>query len=1263
METEHVNDVIDMETSSSFRADELDSTELPFSLAPVGAMGTLQICPPGSRAICPKPRRPPMPSAKDYATSLLVPQGPFPAPFWTVSSVERLIDDLIVPSSHTTRVEIDDVFDVIREVPDDSNTLNAKTSTSMTRRPGSKKDNVLGATTGIPFLPGGLDSSDITLSRPTTISGCDPCFAYLDDDNDIEGDFDWLKSAVDITQGDAQKGPLIFNTRDGRTISGDAHAPPVIGNPEGLLTQHANMDANRQQKLQADAAARKEHELERQRRANAVVSMNSLFGADDTSAADFLNFPSEHTFVQENVAASVEVVDEILPGDKTPALEVKEPLATETWAFAEPLKSSSDINFADVIPKMAIDYQFELDPFQKQAIIHLEKGESVFVAAHTSAGKTVVAEYAIALSIKHLTKAVYTSPIKTLSNQKFREFKKTFGDVGLITGDVQINPEASCLIVTTEILRSMLYKGADVIRDIEWCIFDEVHYLNDPERGVVWEEVIIMLPAHVNVILLSATVPNPLEFADWVGRTKRKPIFVISTTQRPVPLQHYLWCNNTMFNILDANSKFIQDGFKRAHASLAQKQKSAIQVKQQQKSRQVGSSTGSWVALLQQLREANLLPVVVFSFSKKGCETAADGLRSQDLTSNVEKSEIHVLCESSLKRLPACDRELPQILRVKEMLRRGIGIHHSGLLPVVKELVEMAFSRGLVKILFATETFAMGVNMPTKTVVFNGLRKHDGTEFRDLLPGEYTQMSGRAGRRGLDVFGNVIINCGDGKIPDQTLVHNLLLGRPTALQSKFRLTYSMILNLLRVEELRVEDMIKRSFCEFNTQKSEPQNRAFITKGEESLKNLPKIDCMYRKPELIEEYFDLHEKRHERKAEIMSWIMKSPSCDRYISEGRTLVVTKYNLYKVRGVVLFTNRTGPDYRKVIALLICPLGWTPPSSVQRSCQNRMSRCGTSLTAISYLITEIKDHNVDAICETIVVSGKEIIVEERDKAVEDALRNLTAASMNELHPIRDMNIHDPDLFVAVKSLENEPELDSILCHSCPMKDQHFSQTQRAHEIERHLKELRFRISDSNIMLISDMRQRMEVLTQINYVAPDRSLLIKGRVACEINTCDCLIVTELIFENVFAEIDPAEAAALLSSLIFQGKTDDQPRVIDRLDQLRAKLLVIATSLGNLQLTCGVDVTAQSYIAQNCNFGLLEVVYEWAKGTSFAKICEMTLVEEGLIVRCIVRLAEVCRDVRNAARVIGDAKLFQLMDAAAAAIKRDIVFAASLYVS
>ncbi|CAF3357942.1 unnamed protein product [Rotaria sp. Silwood1] len=231
------------------------------------------------------------------------------------------------------------------------------------------------------------------------------------------------------------------------------------------------------------------------------------------------------------------------------------------------------------VPHMAIQYPFELDTFQKQAILRLENNESVFVAAHTSAGKTVVAEYAIALAQNHSTKAFYTSPIKALSNQKYCDFKKRFNDVGLLTGDVQINHEASCLIMTTEILRSMLYNRSNTLKSLEWVIMDEIHYLNDTERGFVWEEVLIMLPDHVGLIMLSATVSNAREFAEWVGRMKRRNVYVISTFKRPVPLEHFLYTGNStstnkeLFMIIDAEQKFLERNHAQAVAAKAARQK------------------------------------------------------------------------------------------------------------------------------------------------------------------------------------------------------------------------------------------------------------------------------------------------------------------------------------------------------------------------------------------------------------------------------------------------------------------------------------------------------------------------------------------------------------------------------------------------------------------------------------------------------------------------------------------------------------------
>jgi antiviral helicase SKI2 len=589
-------------------------------------------------------------------------------------------------------------------------------------------------------------------------------------------------------------------------------------------------------------------------------------------------------------------IDDLLPVE-FPALEPHRPLAMASMKkfgreWAHMVDVNRDItNFHELVPNMAREWPFELDTFQKEAVYHLENGDSVFVAAHTSAGKTVVAEYAIALAAKHMTKAIYTSPIKALSNQKFRDFRQEFEDVGILTGDVQIRPEASCLIMTTEILRSMLYRGADLIRDVEYVIFDEVHYVNDLERGVVWEEVIIMLPEHVTLILLSATVPNTYEFASWVGRTKKKDIYVISTPKRPVPLEHYLWANKGMYKIVNAEKKFLEQGWKEANdvlsgrdkvkaapiAEAANNQRGAYSGRGRGQPARGGSSRGApqrgdrggrsqgrgniartgrgggrttaaqdrnlWVHLVQHLRKEELLPACIFVFSKKRVEENADALSNLDFCTASEKSAIHMTIERSIARLRPEDRTLPQIRRSRELLGRGIAVHHGGLLPIVKEVVEILFAKTLVKVLFATETFAMGLNLPTRTVVFSGFRKHDGRAFRDLLPGEYTQMAGRAGRRGLDPVGSVIIVApGAEEAPPAASLRQMITGDPTKLRSQFRLTYNMILNLLRVEALKIEEMIKRSFSENATQALLPEHEKQVKVSETDLAKVKREPC-------------------------------------------------------------------------------------------------------------------------------------------------------------------------------------------------------------------------------------------------------------------------------------------------------------------------------------------------------------------------------------------------------------------------------------
>lgn len=587
------------------------------------------------------------------------------------------------------------------------------------------------------------------------------------------------------------------------------------------------------------------------------------------------------TSTKPNQFAYDDELDDVMLNTPAPAVidisKTRKP-KVKSMEYAEWVDVTQPVNdFEQQVPELAHEFPFTLDTFQKQAIIKLENHNHIFVSAHTSAGKTVVAEYAIALSQKHMTRTIYTSPIKALSNQKYRDFKKTFNDVGIITGDIQINPSAACLIMTTEILRSMLYCGSEVTRDLEYVIFDEVHYITDIERGYVWEEVFILLPEHVNIVMLSATVPNALTFSNWVGMTKRKKVYVISTLKRPVPLKHHLYTGHNgetkkeLFLIVDADGHFLTNGYGDAKAAkLKQLQKQDNKAKGKGGGGGGGGGAGGgrpqrsyggplnpkhetqiWQTLINHLRENGQLPVIAFTLSRAKCDAYVKSLESLNLTTGAEAGAIKMFFNKCLSKLKPEDRVIPQVKMLQESLVRGIGVHHSGILPILKEVVELLFQRNHVKLLFATETFAMGVNMPARTVVFDSYKKHDGKELRPILPAEYTQMAGRAGRRGLDEYGTVILLC-KMDVPPDTELKKMITGQPKNLESKFRLTYAMILKLLRVESVSVEDMMSHSFKEFETVSTKPETEAELKKFELQMLAIPDLGSHM---EPLNQFFD------------------------------------------------------------------------------------------------------------------------------------------------------------------------------------------------------------------------------------------------------------------------------------------------------------------------------------------------------------------------------------------------------------------------
>ncbi|KAM1226769.1 hypothetical protein ACFX13_006192 [Malus domestica] len=1211
--------------------------------------------------------------------------------------------------------------------------VGARESGSLPRLAGPAKDFVRGSINNRPFRPGGLDDSQ-SLERVVPDGACNG---------------EWVREL--LVGGSPQAVPPSF--KQGLDL-GDLKAYPCSWN---VYKDQSSMESTSDEKLsglsvQFDDLFEKawEEEVVEFEGDGQLSGSESVKSEDEVKEVDVAIDSCEPELSLLDELLSVEAGETKSRSNGTGEEDEQNPKVA--WAISGGTEYIAE-NFHDLVPNKAMDFPFELDKFQKEAIYYLEKGDSVFVAAHTSAGKTVVAEYAFALASKHCTRAVYTAPIKTISNQKYRDLCGKF-DVGLLTGDVSLRPEASCLIMTTEILRSMLYRGADIIRDIEWVIFDEVHYVNDVERGVVWEEVIIMLPRHINIVLLSATVPNKVEFADWIGRTKQKQIRVTGTTKRPVPLEHCLFYSGELYKICESES-FIPEGFKAAKDAFkkknmssatggsgsqapasashdgarSQKQSSNWGGKQKKQSgpqnsgnfsRTRGESQNNgngmnswglrrsdaslWLSLINKLSKMSLLPVVVFCFSKNRCDKSADSMYGTNLTSSSEKSEIRVFCDKAFSRLKGSDRTLPQVVRVQSLLHRGIGVHHAGLLPIVKEVVEMLFCRGVIKVLFSTETFAMGVNAPARTVVFDILRKFDGKEFRQLLPGEYTQMAGRAGRRGLDKIGTVIVMCRDEILGESDLKH-VIVGSATRLESQFRLTYIMILHLLRVEELKVEDMLKRSFAEFHAQKKLPEQQQLLMR---KLAQATKpIECIKGEP-AIEEYYDIRSEAENHNTEILEAVMQSPVAQQFLTTGRVVVMKSESAqdHLLGVVVKAPSATNKQY---IVLVLkpelppqTPLGsgnlqdskstdypqgfFVAPKSKrgldEEYCSGVKSRKGKgviniklphqgSAAGVSFEVKGVDSKDFLCICNCKIKIDQVGLLEENSSAAySKTVQQLLDTKSDEnkyppaLDPHKDLKLRDVNLVATYYKWTNLlQKMAKNKCHGCIKLDEHIK---LAREMKRHSEEvdaLKFQMSDEALKQMPDFQGRIDVLQEIGCINADLVVQIKGRVACEMNSGEELIATECLFENQLDDLEPEEAVALMSAFVFQQKNTSEPSLTPKLSQAKQRLYDIAIRLGQLQSHFKLQINPEEYARENLKFGLVEVVYEWAKGTPFADICELTDVAEGMIVRTIVRLDETCREFKNAASIMGNSALYKKMVTASNAIKRDIVFAASLYVT
>lgn len=485
-------------------------------------------------------------------------------------------------------------------------------------------------------------------------------------------------------------------------------------------------------------------------------------------------------------------------------------------------------------PKATIYFEtfdFELDSFQIEACFAIEEGKGVLVAAPTGAGKTIVGEFAAYLAVEQNKKCFYTTPIKALSNQKYQEFVERFGEdrVGLLTGDNSVNSDAEILVMTTEVLRNMLYTNSSSLLNLGYVVMDEVHYLADKFRGAVWEEVLIHLMESVQVISLSATVSNAEEFGEWL-QAVRGDTAVIVSENRPVPLYQHVLIGNRLIDLFNDDGTVNQALFKSEREALRR-----IRTPRH-KGRFDDENKLNRAEVIEKLQSNQMLPVITFIFSRQGCDSAVKQCLSANLrlTSTEERDEIRTTASKYTSTIDSEDLELLGHHEWLAALERGIAAHHAGLLPVFKSCVEELFQRGLLKAIFATETLALGINMPARTVLLEKLSKWNGEAHVPITPGEYTQLTGRAGRRGIDIEGNAVVTW--SPTVDSASAAGLAATRTYPLRSSFSPTYNMSINLLeRYGRDRARNSLKSSFAQFQADRAVVGLDRQIRKNNEAIK--------------------------------------------------------------------------------------------------------------------------------------------------------------------------------------------------------------------------------------------------------------------------------------------------------------------------------------------------------------------------------------------------------------------------------------------
>jgi ATP-dependent RNA helicase HelY len=790
--------------------------------------------------------------------------------------------------------------------------------------------------------------------------------------------------------------------------------------------------------------------------------------------------------------------------------------------------------FAGILP-------FELDPFQRDACAALEDGHGVLVCAPTGAGKTVVGEFAVHLALAEGTKCFYTTPIKALSNQKYADLVARYGpaQVGLLTGDTAVNGNAPVVVMTTEVLRNMLYADSPALAGLGYVVMDEVHYLADRFRGAVWEEVILQLPAEVAVVGLSATVSNAEEFGDWLVAVRGDTAVVVDE-HRPVPLWQHMMVNNRLFDLFageDTEGRLRVDPalirhteeVARTFAGWGDRGRGRAGRNGTGRNGRGGPRSGdrfrppSRVTVIDRLDRDALLPAITFVFSRAGCEAAVtqcarSGLR---LSTEDEVKRIREIVATRTAGLPEADLEVLGFWAWRDALERGIASHHAGMLPAFKETVEELFTLGLVKCVFATETLALGINMPARTVVLERLVKYNGEAHVELTPGEYTQLTGRAGRRGIDVEGHAVVIWQPGV--DPTAVAGLASTRTYPLRSSFRPGYNMAVNLLdRLGAEQARELLEQSFAQFQADRSVVGVSKRIERNAEALRGY--ADAMNCHLGDFAEYAGLRRELTER--------------ERVISKGSAAArraAVADSLTTLRPGDVIAVPTGR--RAGLAVVLDP--GLDHSGEPRPLVLTEDRWAGRLTSADFTgpvtplgrmrLPKRVDHRVPRARRDLASSLRNTGIEvpsgpgRRARAGIDA--GVDAAESAELAALR-------------RALRAHP------CHGCDDREAHARWAERAARLEKETEQLRQKVRATTHSLARAFDRITALLSERGYLDRD-TVTEHGAVLSRLWGESDLLAAECLRHGIWDGLNPPELAAVVSALVYESRRDDgaMPRV------------------------------------------------------------------------------------------------------------------------